>query len=39
MTISLDPEAYEESIGLSSFKICWEMNELWSISEGSGEVK
>ena len=31
--ISLDSEAYEESTGLSGF------NELWPISEGSGEVK
>ena len=32
--ISQDSEACKESIGLSGF-----MNELWPISEGSGEVK
>ena len=32
-------EAYEEFTGLNRFKIGWEMNELWPISKGSGDVK
>ena len=38
--ISLDSEAYEESTSVSGFIFySWEMNELWPISEGPGEVK
>ena len=39
ITIIIDLEAYEDSTGVSGFKIGGEMNELWPISEGPGEVK